>query len=104
MIDGSLRVTDEPGTPARADGILSLRDGRFRGFGLNLVVNPGEMIFAGPIDEPRLQVTAYRQADDGTRAGLAINGPADSPRLEIFSEPRVSDQEALSFGRCGPVN
>jgi translocation and assembly module TamB len=97
MIDGSLRVTDQPGTPTRADGVLSLRDGRFRGFGLNLVVDPGELVFAGPLDEPRLRVTAYREADDGTRAGLAINGPADSPRLEIYSEPTVSDEEALSY-------
>jgi len=97
MIDGSLQVTNQPGTPTRADGILSLRDGRFRGFGLNLVVDPGELIFNGPLDEPRLQITAYRQADDGTRAGFAIDGPADSPRLEIFSEPQLSDQEAISY-------
>jgi translocation and assembly module TamB len=97
MIDGSLQVTNQPGTPTRADGILSLRDGRFRGFGLNLVVDPGELIFNGPLDEPRLQITAYRQADDGTRAGFAIDGPADSPRLEIFSEPQLSDQESISY-------
>ena len=97
MIDGSLRVTDRPGTETRADGVLSLRDGRFRGFGLNLVVDPGELIFSGPLDQPRLQITAYRQADDGTRAGVAIDGPADSPRLEIYSEPRLNDQEALSY-------
>jgi translocation and assembly module TamB len=97
MIDGSLRVTDQPGTPTRADGVLTLRDGRFRGFGLNLVVDPGELIFSGPIDEPGLRVTAYRQADDGTRAGLAINGPVDSPRIEIYSEPRLNDEDALSY-------
>jgi translocation and assembly module TamB len=97
MIDGSLRVTDRPDTPSRGDGVLSLRDGRYRGFGLNLVVDPGEMIFSGPLDQPRLQITAYRQADDGTRAGVEINGPADSPRVEIYSEPKVNDQEALSY-------
>ncbi len=97
MIDGSLRVTDQPGSPNRAEGLLTLRDGRFRGFGLNLIVDPGEMVFNGPIDEPRLRVTAYRQADDGTRAGVAVNGPADAPRIEIYSEPSLNDQEALSY-------
>jgi autotransporter translocation and assembly factor TamB len=97
MIDGSLRVTDRPDTPSRGDGVLSLRDGRFRGFGLNLVVDPGEMIFSGPLDKPRLRIVAYRQADDGTRAGVAVNGPADGARLDIWSEPPLSDQEAVSY-------
>ena len=53
-------------------------------------------MFAGPIDQPYLDVEAIRQVDSVT-AGLRISGNAEQPTTTVFSEPAMSQQQALSY-------
>lgn len=65
-----------------------------------MIVNKGVLLFSGPPDQPLLNIEAIRNPDataDGVTAGVRVTGMADSPRLEIFSDPSMSQQEALSY-------
>lgn len=65
-----------------------------------MIVNKGVLLFSGPPDQPLLNIEAIRNPDataDGVTAGVRVTGMADSPRLEIFSDPAMSQQEALSY-------
>jgi autotransporter translocation and assembly factor TamB len=105
-IEGTLQLIERPGSGTRGRGELVLREGVYRGYGQNLTIDPGRLLFTGPIDDPGLNVRAYRQATDGTRAGFLIRGTLKSPDLQIWSEPVMSESSALSyvlFGRSSEL-
>jgi len=105
FLDGSLEVIERPGIPTQGRGELTFREGRYRGFGQNLTVEPGRLMFGGPIDNPDVDVTAFRIADDRTRAGFKISGTLQGLVMETFSEPERTHDETMSyilFGR--PLN
>ncbi len=77
-------------------GELSLNKGRFRAYGQRLNVRRARLLFAGPIDQPFLDIEAVRQVDDVT-AGLRLSGNAAQPTSEVFSEPAMSQEQALSY-------
>jgi translocation and assembly module TamB len=40
---------------------------------------------------------AYRKTPDGVIAGLKIDGTAEQPEVRIYSEPAMSDADAISY-------
>ncbi|HEI6965693.1 TPA: translocation/assembly module TamB [Yersinia enterocolitica] len=82
------------------NGQINIPSGSFRAYGQDLIVNKGVLLFSGPPDQPLLNIEAIRIPDataDGVTAGVRVTGMADAPRLEIFSDPSMSQQEALSY-------
>ena len=79
-----------------ARGELNLNDGRFRAYGQRLTVRRARVLFTGPISQPFLDVEAIRTVDDVT-AGIRLTGNAAAPETEIFSEPAMSQEQALSY-------
>ena len=77
-------------------GELSLTRGRYRAYGQRLTIRRARLLFVGPIDQPYLDVEAIRRVDDVV-AGLRIGGSAAAPRTQIFSEPAMSQEQALSY-------
>jgi translocation and assembly module TamB len=77
-------------------GELSLNKGRFRAYGQRLNVRRARLMFAGPIDQPFLDIEAVRKVDDVT-AGLRLSGNAAQPTSTVFSEPPMSQEQALSY-------
>ena len=77
-------------------GELNLNNGRFRAYGQRLTIRRARLLFAGPIDQPFLDVEAIRRVDQVV-AGLRLSGRADQPRSEVFSEPAMSQEQALSY-------
>ncbi|MNZ42774.1 Translocation and assembly module TamB [compost metagenome] len=91
-LKGNLRVRDN----LDSRGTLNLENGRYRAYGQRLTLRRARLIFAGPIDQPLLDIEAIRKVDDVT-AGLRISGRADAPVSEVFSEPAMSQEQALSY-------
>ncbi len=79
-----------------ASGEIRILNGRFKRYGQDLKLRRSLLLFSGPLDQPYLSVEAYRQVDD-VLAGLRLTGRASNPSSEIFSEPAMSQQEALSY-------
>lgn len=77
-------------------GELVLNDGRYRAYGQRLTLRRARVFFAGPIDQPYLDVEAIRQTDD-VIAGIRLSGSVEQPTSEVFSEPAMSQEQALSY-------
>lgn len=77
-------------------GELWLNDGRYRAYGQRLTVRRARLLFAGPIDQPYLDIEAVRQTDN-VIAGIRLSGSAEQPTTKIFSEPAMSQEQALSY-------
>ena len=85
-------------------GELTLKNGRYRAYGQRLDLRRARLLFAGPVDQPYLDVEAVRKVGDVT-AGVRLNGRADAPRSEVFSTPAMSQEQALSYLVLGrPMN
>nr|WP_028694246.1 translocation/assembly module TamB domain-containing protein [Pseudomonas cremoricolorata] len=77
-------------------GELSLADGRYRAYGQRLTIRRARLLFAGPIDQPFLDIEAIRQVNDVT-AGIRLSGNAEQPTTTVFAEPAMSQEQALSY-------
>ena len=101
-ITGELRITGTEATPFAGNGRLELRDGRYQAYGQNLVIERGTLTFNGPLDNPQLDVRATRPINNADIvAGIRITGTPRNLRSDVFSEPSMSDAEALSYVLTG---
>lgn len=93
---GNLLLRQQGGASPTADGSLNIVDGSYSAYGLNLTLSRGTLYFAGPVDNPGLDVVAQRQTGSVT-AKLAVTGTLKSPRSEISADPPMSQADALSW-------
>ncbi|NWD99855.1 MULTISPECIES: translocation/assembly module TamB domain-containing protein [Pseudomonas] len=91
-VQGQVHVGDNMDTR----GELWLNDGRYRAYGQKLDVRRARLLFAGPLDQPYLDIEAIRKTDD-VIAGIRLSGSAEQPTTQIFSEPAMSQEQALSY-------
>ncbi len=98
-LNGDLKVAqDKQGLGL--NGQINIPEGRFHAYGQDLLVRKGELLFSGPPDQPLLNIEAIRNPDateDDVTAGVRVTGSADEPKVEVFSDPVLSQQEALSY-------
>lgn len=98
-LTGDLRVAqDRQGLGL--NGQITIPEGRFHAYGQDLIVRKGELLFSGPPDQPLLNIEAIRNPDvteNDVIAGVRVTGSADEPKAEVFSDPAMSQQEALSY-------
>ncbi|MFQ5487128.1 MAG: translocation/assembly module TamB domain-containing protein, partial [Gammaproteobacteria bacterium] len=95
-ITGNVVIMDYPGQLTTAAGELRVEDGSYRAYGQDLTIERGRLIFVGgPFDDPGLDIRATRKIQQVT-AGLYISGYVSRPRLRIFSDPAMSESDALS--------
>jgi translocation and assembly module TamB len=95
-LNGSVLLRGGTHAPYTGQGKLSLVDGRYKAFGQELVIERGDLVFTGPIEEPILDVLAVRNLRD-VRTGIQISGTPSRLSSEIFSDPVMSDAEALAY-------
>ena len=80
----------------RAYGKLTTLNAIFYAYGQKLQVDPGVLVFDGPLDNPGLQVTAWRR-NQAVEAGVQLSGTMRAPIVQIVSQPQVSEGERLSW-------
>ncbi|MGE0483828.1 MAG: translocation/assembly module TamB domain-containing protein [Gammaproteobacteria bacterium] len=96
-LGGGLRWTKARGDGiGRGEGRVSIVDGGYQAYGQQLTIERGHLTFAGPIDNPALDVRAVRP-DLDIVAGLLVSGDVRAPRFDLFSEPPLPDAEVLSY-------
>ncbi|MEA3641260.1 MAG: translocation/assembly module TamB domain-containing protein [Lamprobacter sp.] len=109
LLQGQLRLTQQPGKPLLGNGELQVVDGTYRvslpGLGIltsvgrPLVIEKGILLFANtPLDNPGIILNAQREGGDIT-AGVRILGTLRNPKLAFFSEsdPNLSQSEITSY-------
>jgi len=113
-ITGDMSLLYESGQSAIASGIVDL-DGSYETSGQNLNLERGRLFFAGPLDNPGLDVRAVREIESraelaasapslqtgaqagAIRVGVDLTGTMKAPQTRIFSQPAMSEADALSY-------
>ncbi len=95
-LTGELFLRQAIGADAKAQGVLELKDAQYSAYGQTLAVRRGRLIFAGPVENPRLDIEAVRESPD-LLAGLRVAGTAQDPQLTLFSRPPMEQASVLSY-------
>lgn len=82
-------------------GQVNLKNGTFASFGQDLVIRKGIISFTGLPSQPTLDIEAIRNPeameDSKVTAGVRVTGVADDLDVKVFSNPSMSQDEALSY-------
>lgn len=98
MLTGSVRMRAENGATPTATGSIELVKGEYTAYGQQLQVTQGRINFAGPVDNPGLNITATRpNLPTGIEVGVTITGSARRPLVKLSSSPPMPDTEILSW-------
>ena len=95
-LTGRINVKTTDQGELRAYGELRSVHATFFAYGKRLVVDPGIVIFDGPIDNPALQITAWRR-NQAVEAGVQVTGTVRAPRVQLVSQPPVPESERLTW-------
>jgi translocation and assembly module TamB len=100
-VEGRLRLVSPGNAPLRAEGEIRVaHGGTYDAFGRKLDIDPGKLYFAGPLDNPGLDIRAMRK-NQQVEAGVEVTGTARDPRVRLVSDPEVSDVEKLAWLTLG---
>ncbi len=95
---GSLLTIDEPGKATTATGQIEIIGGTYKAYGQDLTIEKGRVFYAGgPLDNPGVDLKAYRQAKDGTVAGVIVRGSLEAPETTLYSDPTMAQSEQLAY-------
>jgi translocation and assembly module TamB len=95
-VSGELRVTEKPDEVSRAVGEV-LVAGTYEAFGRKLTIERGRLQYAGTaLDDPQLDILAVRKLQDVT-AKLRVTGTAQKPKMDVFTDPAMSQTDAMSY-------
>jgi translocation and assembly module TamB len=95
-LEGQLALTASQERKARLTGELHAVNGTYKAYGQKLDIEEGVLRFAGPYDNPGLDVLAIRP-NLQQRVGVQISGTALAPVVRLYAEPDLPDAEKLAW-------
>ena len=95
-LTGNLRLQRKATGLLTARGRIDLRDGTFEGYGQELTITQGQLLFQGNIENPGLNIVAVRETPTAD-VGLRIGGFLKQIESEVFSNPALPPTEALTL-------
>ncbi|HCT41673.1 MAG TPA: hypothetical protein DF427_11075 [Moraxellaceae bacterium] len=96
-LTGGLRLRQSPDKGLEASGEVGLdKEARYEAYGQRLKIRRGQLVFAGNIMQPGIDIEAIRVVDDKT-VGVRVEGRANEPETTFFSEPSMAQEEILSY-------
>lgn len=105
---GDLALIDTPQQVTTAYGEIRIEEGgEYRAVNQKLEVKKGgRLVFAGgPINNPGVDARATRQINANVRVGFNVRGTLQSPQLSVYSEPSMTETDALAYLLLGrPMN
>lgn len=94
-LGGRLRVVTVGGV-LRGEGTIQVTKGRYAAYAQTLDIERGVLRFAGPVDNPGLDVLAVRKTPTVT-TGVQVRGTVQRPVVTLYSDPAMPDTEKLSW-------
>ncbi|HQT00773.1 MAG: hypothetical protein B7Y26_07795 [Hydrogenophilales bacterium 16-64-46] len=94
-LEGRLRLVTA-GSGLRGEGTIQVSEGRYAAYAQTLDITRGVLRFAGPVDNPGLDVLAVRKTPTVT-AGVQVRGTVQRPVVTLYSDPAMPDTEKLSW-------
>ncbi|MDA8157123.1 MAG: translocation/assembly module TamB domain-containing protein [Actinomycetota bacterium] len=95
-ISGSIAMREMPQRPPTGYGQLVMSQGNYIAYKQTLKIDRGKLLFAGPVDNPGLDIRATRTVDNIV-AGINVAGTLKTPKFTIFSRPPMDQADALSY-------
>ena len=107
-LQGTLDIKIANDRPITAEGQVTLVGGVFTAYGQKLTIQEGTLTFTGALDNPLVNVRAVRiiESFEGpVTTGIHPQGRAQSISSSVFSDPAMSEADALSYLVVGrPLN
>ncbi|KRG63275.1 pathogenicity protein [Stenotrophomonas humi] len=95
-LTGRMQVRARPGREMTANGGLEV-SGRYKAYGQDLTITDGQLLWNyGIVSDPRINIKAERAIGDVT-AGIHVTGRAQAPKVDVWSDPAMSQSEALAY-------
>ncbi len=95
-LTGNIQVNKSNDDPPQLGGQINIAEGFYKSYGQDLEVTDGQILFIGPIEQTRLDISAVRTIDNEDRvAGLQLGGPIADPTVTLFTEPADKTQESI---------
>jgi len=98
-LKGALKISS-PGGLLTVRGSVRTAGGQYVAYGQKLDIKRGEIVFNGPLVDPRLDILAIRPNLDVV-VGVAITGTALAPHVQLTSDPDMTDSYKLSWLMLG---
>ncbi len=99
-LGGGLRMRQPPGGDLRATGALEV-GGRYRAYGQDLRITRGRLLWSNTLaGDPLLDIRAQREIG-AVIAGVQVSGRASAPEARVWSNPAMSQSEALAYLTLG---
>jgi translocation and assembly module TamB len=95
-LTGEVRIRGDLPESLVGDGVINLDSGEYDAYGQKLSLEHGRLIFTGPLNDPALDIQAYRRIDEVT-AGIIISGTLKAPQTKLYSDPTLSDSQTLAY-------
>ena len=95
-LTGAMQVRSRQGREMTATGGLDV-SGQYKAYGQDLTITRGQLTWSNNIvSDPRINIRAQRKVGDVT-AGIDVTGRATAPRADVWSDPSMSQSEAMSY-------
>jgi translocation and assembly module TamB len=99
-LTGTLRVQLAPKRAPVVTGTVRTLDGTYAAYGQKLTIQRGTLTFAGPVENPALDILAVRKTN-AVEVGVAVGGTALLPQVRLVSTPPMSDADKLAWLTLG---
>jgi translocation and assembly module TamB len=97
-LGGDLRALQEARRPLQLFGTLNVIDGELRAYQQRLQIKRGALTFSGRPENPAIQLRAQREiSGSNVVVGMQVQGSVDEMILDVYSEPAMSEAEAMSY-------
>ncbi|UYB52312.1 translocation/assembly module TamB [Xanthomonas sp. AM6] len=95
-LTGAMQVRSRQGREMTATGGLDV-SGQYKAYGQDLTITRGQLTWSNNVvSDPRINMRAQRKIGDVT-AGIDVTGRATAPRADVWSDPSMSQSEAMSY-------
>ncbi|MBN6149235.1 translocation/assembly module TamB [Xanthomonas sp. AmX2] len=95
-LTGAMQVRSRQGREMTASGGLDV-SGQYKAYGQDLTISRGQLTWSNNVvSDPRINIRAQRKIGDVT-AGIDVTGRATAPRADVWSDPSMSQSEAMSY-------
>ncbi len=100
LLEGTVKLSQGADGEMQGYGVVRLKEGKFGAYGKELTIERGTLGFAGPLDDPSIELRASRRVEWEGRtvtAGVMVTGTVNRPESRVFSDPAMSEVDALSY-------
>ncbi len=96
-LTGELKLQEQKQRGMQAIGEIQLdKEAKYEAYGQNLNIRRGQILFAGSIAQPALDIEAIKDVDSKV-VGVRVEGRANAPTLTLFADTPMSQDEMLGY-------